>query len=139
MKPNSSLPRRTALAVAAASAGLTLAITATIAGGLGLMAPAAPVSSPSAGQEQPMQSPPALVTSDGLASIPIESAGQRAATIAVVSSTGSTDARLARRDHEADDDDERAEKVRRTSPTGASAERLARLPVSRNRGGDDRD
>jgi hypothetical protein len=139
MKPNSSLPRRTALAVAAASAGLTLAVAATIAGGFGLLAPAAPVSPPSTGQEQPIYQPPVPVTSDGLASIRTESLGQPAATLAAAPSTGSTDVRLARRKHGHDDDDERVENARRASPSGVSADRSARLAVGRSHGNDNHD
>lgn len=141
MKPNSSVPRRTAFAIAAASAGLTLAVTATVAGGLGLIAPAASWPTPSAGSEKPAQPPLGPMVTESLASAPTDGVDRSAATIAVPPSTGSNDVRLARREHEDDDDDhdERVEKVRRTALTGASAERPARRLVSRDHGDDDDD
>ena len=139
MKPNSGVPRRTMLAIAAASAGLTLAVTATIAGGLGLIEPAAASPRPSAGNEQPAQPWPGPMATESLVSAPTGGVERSAATVWVAPSTGSTDVRLARREHEDDDADHdgRAEKARRTSLTEASAERSTRRPVSRDRGDDD--
>lgn len=139
MKPTSSLPRRMALAIAAASAGLTLAVTATIAGGLGLLAPAAPQLPPtSTGVEQPAQPPLAPAVTDGLASALTGSSDRSADTGSVAPSSGAGDVRLARREHDGNDRrGEQAEKLRRVPLTGASVERTARLVISRDHEDDD--
>lgn len=121
MKQTSSIPRRTALAIAAASAGLTLAVTAMVASSLGLIAPAAPGSAPSTGQEQPIQQPPLPITSDALASVPADSASQPPASEMTRASTRGEDGRSARRKHDDDDDDDRRDEKLRRSPTNGAA------------------
>src|SRR5690349_11445132 len=117
MKPNASFPRRTALAIAAASVGLTLAVSATIAVTLGLVAPAPSAPAIRTGGEQPAQPLPVPVMTDGFASAPIGSGEPSTATGATARATVADDVRLARREH--DDDDDR-KKVRRPSATRAS-------------------
>jgi hypothetical protein len=139
MKPNSSIPRRTAFAIAAASAGLTLAVTATIAGGLGLIAPVTSAPAVSTGGEQPAQQPLAPVTADRPASVPPGSVDQSATNGAAVPPSRPDDARQARREHDDDNDNRRPEKLRGASPTGSSAERSARLAIRRGHEDDDDD
>ncbi|MCC6176210.1 MAG: hypothetical protein IT305_12965 [Chloroflexi bacterium] len=129
MKQTSSFPRRTALAIAAASAGLTLAVTATIASSLGLIAPAAPVAAPSTVQEQPLQQPSVPTVNEGLAFIPADLVGQPATAEATRQTATIEDVRSTRREH--DHDDDRGEKLRRSSPSDAAAERSVRQLVSR--------
>ena len=136
MKPTSSVPRRTALAIAAASAGLTLAITATIASSLGLLAPAAPVATPSTGQEQPSQQPPVPMMSDGLTSIPSDSVGQPDTTEMTRQAARVEEGRSARREH---DDDDRGVRPRQSSPSDAAAGRSARQVVGRTHHEEDDD
>ena len=137
MKPTSSVPRRTALAIAAASAGLTLAVTATIASSLGLIAPAAPVATPSMGREQPIQQPTASVMGDGLASIPTDAVGQPATAEMTRQAARIDEGRSARGKH--DDDDRRVETLRRSSPGAAAAGRSASQVLSRALHEDDDD
>lgn len=139
MKPNSSIPRRTVLAIAAASAGLTLAVTATIASSFGLIAPAAPPPATSTDVAQPTQAPLAPVVTDSLASVPPGTVDQSAESAAPAPSAGPGDMRVARREHDDDGDDRRSEKLRRTPLTGSSVERTARLAVSRDHEDDDDD
>jgi hypothetical protein len=116
-KPIPSLTRRTALAIAAASAGVTLAITATLASSLGLIAPypAPPVMNTAT--RQPTQQAPAPLFTDGLA---------KPAT--PVSSQPSNAVAVAHREH---DDTERSEQARRSAPTSPSVERSASPLTSR--------
>src|SRR5688572_16679377 len=105
MKPNSSIPRRTAFAVAAASAGLTLAITATIASSFGWIAPATSAPATSTGVEQPAQPPLAPVVIDRLAAVPPGSVDQSATNGAAAPPLRPDDARQARREHDDDNAD----------------------------------
>jgi hypothetical protein len=137
MKQTPSFPRRTALAIAAASAGLTLAVTATIASSLGLIAPAAPVAAPSTGQEQPIQQPSVTSMSEGLASSPTDSVGQPATTEMTRQATRVEEGRSARREH--DGDNESDGKLRPTSSSDAAARRSASQALSRAYHEDDDD
>ena len=139
MKPNSSIPRRTALAIAAASAGLTLAVTATIASSFGLIAPAAPPPATNMGVEQPTQAPLAPVVTDSLASAPTGGVDRSATTGPIAPSSGPGGSRVARREHDDEGDDRRTEKLRRAPLSGSTVERTARLAVSRDHGDDDDD
>ena len=139
MKPNSSIPRRTVLAIAAASAGLTLAVTATIASCFGLIAPAAPPPATSTGVAEPAQAPLVPVVTDGLASAPTGGADQSATTGPIAPSSGPGDVRVARRERDAEGDDRRSERLRPAPLTGSSVERTARLADSRNHEDDDDD
>jgi hypothetical protein len=125
MKSNSSIPRRTAFAIAAASAGLTLAVTATIASSFGLIALRT-------GGEQSTQEPLVPVVIDRLASVPPGSVDQSATIGSAAPPPGLDGARQARREHDDDNDNRRAEKLRRASPIGSSAELSARRVVSRD-------
>jgi hypothetical protein len=132
MKSNSSIPRRTAFAIAAASAGLTLAVTATIASSFGLIAPATSAPVLRTGGEQSTQEPLVPVVIDRLASVPPGSVDQSATIGSAAPPPGLDGARQARREHDDDNDNRRAEKLRRASPIGSSAELSARQVVSRD-------
>jgi hypothetical protein len=132
MKPNSSIPRRTAFAIAAASAGLTLAVTATIASSFGLIVPATSAPAVRTGGELSTQEPLVPAVIDRLAAVPPGSVDQLTANGAASPPTGPVDARQARRERDDDNDNRRTGKVRRASPTGSSAERSARRVVSRD-------
>jgi hypothetical protein len=139
MKPNSSVPRRTVLAIAAASAGLTLAVTATIASSFGLIAPAAPPPATDTGVAQPTQAPLAPGVTDGLASQLPGAVDQSTTSAATARSSGPGDVGVALREHHNEGDDRRRETLRRAPLTGASAERTARPAVSRDDEDDDDD
>lgn len=139
MKPDSSVPRRTAFAIAAASAGLTLAVTATIASSFGLIAPATSAPEMRTGGEQPTQQPLVPVAIERLAAVSPGSVDRSATNGSAAPPPGLAGARQVRREHDDDNDNSRTEKLRRASPSGSSAERAARRGISRDHEDDDDD